>query len=184
MNKRDEQIENRLPENPFTRTLVVPVSTTYNFTAYVKNADGLRVPKPIYPDKSPHVKVFRDRDGADKVFELSECAKCLYLYILYSLESGRDWIMLNGKPYADRTGVKARGTLAKAKEELWKAHFIEPTAIRSVYFINPAYFFAGSRSVKFHKHLQKHTDRVKDPLPDASALAHVPHKWKKKPKTV
>lgn len=168
MNKREAEIERRLPENPFTRTLIIPVSATYSFTAYVK-VDGVKVPKPIYPDKSPHVKLFYDCDAADKVFGLSERAKNLYLYILYSLTSGRDWITLDASRYKTKTGVKSRATLAKAKEELYKARFIDPTSIRSIYFINPAYFFAGSRSVKFSNHLQIIPDR--NTLPDPESLA-------------
>lgn len=154
MNKKSKEdaIEARLPDNPFLSTLVIPATSRLSFEEFLEaDKEGFRGPKPQLLDRSPHVKFFLDSDALPVVNMLSECAKSLFIYILTQMRYAKDYVKIDAKAYGAVTGVRSRTTLAKAKSELYRLRFIEPTAVRSIYFINPAYFFCGSRTRKFRK---------------------------------
>lgn len=141
-----------LINNPFTVTLVVPATRIINGKQLVPNEDGVFLPHVVTIDKQSHTKVFHSKDNLSAVLNLSDCAKAMYLYIIYSLDAGKDYIPIEILPYMKKTGVKSRKTVNKAIAELKRYIFIMETEFDNVYWINPTYFFCGNRVNKYpHK---------------------------------
>lgn len=171
MNKKEVALEARLPVNPFLNGLDIPATSRLTFDEFqAADESGFRSPQRQLIDRSPHCKIFYDSEAIGIVDRLSECAKSLLWYMVFRLRYSKDYIKLDSKEYGAATGVKSRTTFAKAKNELYRLRFIEPTSVRSIYFINPAYFFAGSRTAKYPKnctikYAEKFTTQVPVPHP-------------------
>ena len=152
MNKKEAAaaIEARLPENPLIKDLVIHANSKLSFKEFTEaDKDGFRSPKTMLFEAAHYVKVFLDSDARIVVDRLSPSAKSLFIYILFRLKERKDYIKIDAKEYAVATGVMSRTTFTNAKNELYRLRFIEPTAVRSIYFINPGYFFYGSRPFKY-----------------------------------
>lgn len=157
-----KELEARLPPNPFLPQLRIKATSRLSFKEFnEQDAEGFRSPRRYLLDQSPYTKLFLDSDAVQIVHALSDCAKSLLLYVIYNLKPGRDYVILSSADYAQASNTKSRTTIAKAKAELARLCFISPTSIRTVYFINPAYFFTGSRPNKYplNTHINyKHED--------------------------
>lgn len=154
--QRAAEIEARLPENLFLRALRIPATKGIGHAQFGKpqrTKDGFAAMNENIIDRSPHGKIFYDSGAEKRVMDLSRPASKLFLYILYNIQSGKDYIDLGSRKCSKKTGIKSRTTLSNAKEELAKSEFITPTTVQSIYFINPAAFFSGSRVDKFRDHI-------------------------------
>lgn len=97
-----------------------------------------------------YVKVFNLEVSTSEVISLGLRAKELLLYVIYNLRIAQDFVVIDRKLYMELHKIKTEPTYLGAVKELVKLGFIAPTAdIRDVFWINPFYFFSGSRLKKF-----------------------------------
>jgi len=147
--------EKKLKVNPYLNKLTIRVTKVINAGEHKFDNSGKLHPVSYFVERQQSCRLFYDLDSKKKVFDLSSCAKEMYLYILYNLESGQDWIFINRDRYMEMNNVGSVNTVKKALSELWECEFIAPVPAypNQVYWINPAIFFSGSRIAKYPDHL-------------------------------
>lgn len=79
---------------------------------------------------------------------LTQKGRDLYLYIMYHLPEGKDYITLRISDVRANTGI-SRNSIVSALKDL-KALNIISSKSQSVYWVNPHYFFCGNR-IKFYR---------------------------------
>lgn len=101
-------------------------------------------------ERVPYTKVLDQVGGKAKMVELPVRAKELLLHFLYSIETSTDVLWINRQAYMKTYGIKSVNTFKEAVRSLSEALFIYPHAsIKDLYWINPHYFFKGSRISKY-----------------------------------
>ena len=79
---------------------------------------------------------------------LTQKGRDLFLYIMYHLPEGKDYITLRISDVRANTGI-SRNSIVSALKDL-KALNIISSKSQSVYWVNPHYFFCGNR-IKFYR---------------------------------
>lgn len=79
--------------------------------------------------------------------EIDNCAKALYLYIIYHVPKDKDYISLNSKKVCAAMNI-SRPTMAKSVRQLCDIGLICKKPSLYDYWVNPEYLFNGNR-VKF-----------------------------------
>jgi hypothetical protein len=103
-------------------------------------------------EQEPYVKVYNRKGYYLHVATLAHTTKSLYLYILYHLQQGKDYIHLNPAKVMEQIMVKDITTYRKCLQDLTIHMFVTPTLCEDVFWINPVFFFNGSRIEKYkHK---------------------------------
>lgn len=145
----------RLLNNPFQYSLEIPVTVIISNTEYVKDpADGIIINKKIFLERTPVVKIYTSKETEQFVYNLSDRAQRLYLHILYNLNAAVDYIQINRRTYMDEQKIKSVNTYKAAEKELIRYNFILHTEYKTVFWINPNLFFAGSRIQKYPNNLK------------------------------
>lgn len=154
MTKLETFDESRLIKNPFEYTLSIPVTEVICANELEKDpTDGIYINKRLYFEKTPSIKLYYCDDCRTFVYNLSDKAQRLYLYILYNLKSNKDYIQINKEHYMNKQGIKSLNTYKEAEKELIRYNFILNTEYKTVFWINPNMFFAGNRVKKYAKNI-------------------------------
>lgn len=146
------KLEARLGSNPLVGDdFVIRISKVAQDGGFKKDGEEwLPIDYDLERDKK--VSVYTHKSLREAVSGLSGLAKGLFLWLLYEVDYGRDYIDLRKDRYMDENGLKSEWSYRKGRNELIRCKIICPTVVRGFYWINPAYFFAGSRSKKYpHK---------------------------------
>lgn len=154
MTKLEQIDESHLKVNPFSYTFKVPVNEIIKSDEFEKVEDeefseGLILNKTYYAERMQSTKIYYCVDCKEGIYNLSDKAQRMYLYILYNLKRGKDWIQINREYYMSKNNVKSINTFNGALKELVSEGFIATTAYKSVFWINPNLFFSGNRLAKF-----------------------------------
>lgn len=147
--KRPHIEEDRLGVNPFLSTLVVPVNKIIMSGQYRADKEGLILPVEVELDKDVSCKVFVDAGRRKQMVALTPRAKDLLLWLIYEVDSGRDWMWINYLRYMAECDVRSYNTYKTAVRELCIKNFLGTTVLNHVYWINPHFFFNGSRIAAF-----------------------------------
>lgn len=115
----------------------------------LKLEGDILVPVEIELEQQEYVKVYMSADNRKVVGLLSKKAKSLLFWILYRLESGKDYIWINRRQYMEDCFVSSYNTYKSAVRELIRCNILCFSVIRDVYWINPRFFFNGSRVNKY-----------------------------------
>lgn len=108
------------------------------------------LPSEYKVSRDEFVRIFTAAHNRKLIASLGNSAKSLYLHVLYSLESGKDWIKLNGARYMAENSVGSINTYKSALSELVQLNILrEISDHKGVYWINPRLFFCGSRIKKY-----------------------------------
>ncbi len=149
--KLEEFDELKLTNNPFTNSLLIPVTKTYSPNQYTFHPEpdaeklGIYLPTGFYMDKVQSSRVYYSAGAKEIVYGLSDKAQRLYLYILYNMQKGKPYIQINKDNYMTKNNVKSRITYAGALKELIRYGFIAGTMYRTVYWVNPMMFTSSNR---------------------------------------
>lgn len=136
-----------LGRNPFLNTLQIPVTLKVH---KVINKYGDNDVKEFEFEKTPYTKVFEIAGAKKLVNAFPVRAKELYLYIIQSIESAQDYLWIDRHAYMKLMDIKSVNTYKQAVSHLWLTNFIYPHgSIQDVFWINPQFFFKGSRINKF-----------------------------------
>lgn len=149
----------RLGRNPFIESLSIPVNKIqiqgqYRATKDIL-ADGkpLMLPVEIDIEADTHCKVYNDARRRKTMVVLPKAGKELFLWLIYEVEAGKDYVWINKKRYMRENGIKAYNTYRAAIKDLIGGGFISGTVATDVYWVNPALFFCGSRKGKFPENI-------------------------------
>lgn len=140
--------EEDLGVNPFLRGLEIKVNIREDGDIYKKEDDVLINNKRVM-EYTPYTKVYITPANRKIVNTLSDKAKSLYLWLMYEADTNKDFIWLNYKRYMIENEIKSYTTYANAIKELIRYGFVATTITKDVYWVNPDFFFRGSRVQTF-----------------------------------
>lgn len=93
-------------------------------------------------------KVFTKAAYRIHIMNLPSRARDLYLWLIYELEPSKDYLWINEERVRQELNI-SYNTLKGAIQDLIKEVVIVESAIKTVYWINPLFFFNGSRLDKY-----------------------------------
>lgn len=148
-----------MANNPFAETFRIPVNRVTDKRYTVKEGELKHVSYDM--ETTQCVKLFytpdeicidgKIKDGTIKTLaKLPMGAKNLLFYVMTHLEVGQDWIRLNRAHYMQTYSVGSVNSVKKAEDELCLRCLLNQHKVyKDVYWINPKYFFSGSRANNF-----------------------------------
>lgn len=102
----------------------------------------------------PYTKVFDIAGDVKQICELPIRSQQMYLYLIHSLKSAQDYVCIDRVKYMKQMKIGSVNTFKVAIRGLSSGSYIYPHyKIRDVYWINPHYFFRGSRINKYPDNL-------------------------------
>ena len=142
--------ESVLGTNPFSHLLKIDVTKRLDSKAVVKDKEtGDEVPAESLIEKQKSTKLYLSAESRDSAMNLSAGTQRMLLYIMYSLDTNKDWITIVPKDYQKKAKKGTLNVYKKAIDELVRYSYLTPTLYRYVYWINPALFFSGNRITKY-----------------------------------
>lgn len=145
--KRKPDLINGIGINPFTEGLEIPVTKKIQ---EVKNKFGELDEKEYELEATKYTKIFEVRGSKAHVMDLPIRCKELYLWLIHSIQGGQDIIWIDKQEYMRSNGIKSINTFKEAIKGLYDNLYIYPHAsLRDTYWINPHFFFKGSRILKY-----------------------------------
>lgn len=139
--------EEDLGTNPLLNRLEITVKKVRG--RQEKDDDGNYHYKEFELDLGRTCKIYIDADTRMLVNSLIPRSKELLLWIMYSLTVGKDYLWLNRERYMSECNVSSKTTYKKAVDDLIMNNFINKTVVSGVFWINPCFFFSGSRVNNF-----------------------------------
>lgn len=141
--------EDKLGPNPFEQNLEVWINRKYK---KVKNTFGEDDYVETILEKTPYTKLYDSPlpEKATPVDELPIRSKELYLHILHNIKPGKDWIWIDRVKYMEAMKISSINTFKDAVGSLSVGGYISKHGIIvDLLWINPHFFFKGSRVNKF-----------------------------------
>lgn len=140
----------KMLRNPFSVPLKIETTRITDSKKYIPDADGVMHPVEFLIERQQSARLYYYAGAKDEVYNLSVSAKAMLLYVLYNLESGRDYVRMNQQNYMIKNEVKSVNTYKAALKELCRYCFLSQSVdYKDVYWINPMRFFSGSRIEKY-----------------------------------
>lgn len=153
--KELEKIDEKLLNvNPFSFSLKIAVTEVLKSGEFEKVeseelSEGVFLNKSYYIERLQSTKIYYCPECKDRIYGLSDKAQRMYLYILYNINRGKDWIQINKENYKTRNKIKSDTTVNEALKELMTEGFISATIYKSAFWINPTLFYSGNRLKKY-----------------------------------
>lgn len=136
--------------NPFTIGLTI---YTYKKQKKVLNKFKEEDVKEFDLEATPYTKVFEVNGTRKQVSDLPIRSKELYLYLIHAVKVGQDCIFIDRVSYMKMMGIKSLNTFKQAITGLCAGLYTQRHSdldnFRDVLWINPHYFFKGSRINKY-----------------------------------
>jgi len=164
MSKKLEQYdESKLVNNPFTYSLTIPATLMTSDTfkllpPELQGEEGVFVKSTFYVEQTQSVRMYYCTGCKSMVYNLSDKAQRLYIYILYNLERKKDFVQINRDDYMTKNNVKSNTTYLAAVEELIRYGFIGNTMYKTVYWTNPFLFSSSDRLAKYPDKIEQKAD--------------------------
>lgn len=145
-NLRPDMVEDNMGVNPFTASLKVNLRTVKG----VYYDDGIMAESIVQLEVNTYAKVFDSAEHRIAIMNLSYRALQTWTWIMYSIDSGKDYIWMNVPRVMQECSIKSIKTYKAAIEELCRYGHIAPcVGLKNVYWINPSIAFKGSRARKY-----------------------------------
>lgn len=145
--------------NPFVQSLVIQMNTIEPINTF-EISEGMIVPKTQRLDGVRAVKLFRTPEQTKLLNGITPNAGKLFIYIILTIQPGLDYVIINLKRYMKETHIHSRDTYYSAANELQRYGIILKAKPQTqMYWINPAYFFCGSRPLKWPSKVVKMTHK-------------------------
>ncbi|HMT02786.1 MAG TPA: hypothetical protein PKD00_05670 [Burkholderiales bacterium] len=94
-------------------------------------------------------KIYTNPAYRVNIFSLPTPSKILYLWFIYVLTPGKDYVYLNRKLYMEESGISSINTIKTALSGLIDNKIIAISPVKD-YYINPLYFYSGNRVKKYN----------------------------------
>lgn len=140
--------EQDLGVNPCVSNLQIIVSKI-EFKGQYKRVEEMLLPVIKEVEKTPYSKLYCSSERRMYINALSPRSKELFLWLMFEINSGEDYVWINKLRYMNENSISAINTYKEAVKELVRYAFLSPTIITDVYWINPSYFFKGDRIKKY-----------------------------------
>lgn len=144
-------------KNPCATSMKIPIRLVSPDNQYYIDEDGDKLPVEIDLEYTPYSKLYTVADARKYITKLTSASKSLWLWIMYEVPHGKDYLWVNKERYREESSVSYK-TYKKAVGELHKFALISPTTYKDVYWINPQFFFKGNR-------IEKYKDKVFEYMP-------------------
>lgn len=133
--------------NPFAESLEILVNKKFQ---KVINKFGELDEKEYELEATPYTKVYEVASHKKQVVDLPIRCKELYLWLIHSVKPAQDIIWIDRTAYMKQNGIKSPNTFKDAVKGLYEALYIYPhPEFRDTFWINPHFFFKGSRIMKY-----------------------------------
>lgn len=140
--------------NPFIQGLSIAVTKRKN-EVFDKDGKFSIVDNDI--EATAYTKVFMVEAAKYQVDILPIRSKELYLHLMHSIRAGTDYIWIDKAAYMKSMGIKSINTYKTAVNGLCECLYIAPhynqAKFKDTYWINPHFFFKGSRINKYPENL-------------------------------
>jgi hypothetical protein len=141
-----------LVNNPFvSEDFIISVRKITVEKCYKLDKEGLLLPVERELEQDNNIKIYTKFEHRIILSEMSSKGQRLFLHILYELEYGVDYIALNKGRYMSENKISSINTYKESIRELTVNLVIIESTIKGVFWINPRFFFAGSRIKKYPK---------------------------------
>lgn len=157
-----------LGSNPFVSgDFKVVVRKLLDFEKLKKDDEGDWLPTENIMEQEKFVKIYtsdkRWKKSEDVGIEnLNEYGLGLFFWLMFRLKSGEDWVYLDKEDFMKDRGIGSINTFKKALTELLKKNIIcAIVGCRGYYWINPKFFFMGSRINAFPKNVVEYKPKEK-----------------------
>lgn len=157
--------ESKFIANPLVGSdFKIIVNKVRDSKTFIKDGEDW-LPKEYELEKEQITKVYTKAENRLIIAELSSAAQRLYVWLLYEVDAGKDYMWLNRKRYMEENRIKSVNSYKKAVNELSRYLIIYPTleVKHDYYWINPRLFFSGSRPNKYPKNVITY-EETKKPL--------------------
>lgn len=145
--KKAGVVEDDMGINPFTKNLEIYATKR---AAKLLNKFGDEDIKETELEATPYTKVFEVEGAKGQLYDLPVRSKELYLYLIHAIKSAHDYLVINKEEYMKKMGITSVNTYKSALRGLSDAGYVtKHTSIKDVLWINPHYFFKGSRLNKY-----------------------------------
>lgn len=141
--------EEELGISPFLYTLEIEVLFRSKSNKFIQDKEGLKLNENYLQEAKPYTKVFIGSEERLMMSRLSNNAKSLFLWIMYEVKAGEDYLWINKKRYMEENDIKSYNTYIAAYKELIRYCIISQTRLKDVYWISPIFLFNGSRIKKY-----------------------------------
>lgn len=146
--------------NPFESSLEILVVRATLENQYTLEEEILSTAS-IEMEYTPYCKLYAKSEHRKIINKCSPCTKELFLWIMYTIEHGKDYIWINKQRYMEECSVSYK-TYKKALSELGRYGLITSVMnYKDTYWIHPDFFFKGNRVAKY-------SSRVKEYIPKTS----------------
>lgn len=151
--------------NPFTKKLSIPVNRMYKKVMNKFGNSDLEVKD---WEATKYTRVFEVRGYKDKMVALPIRSKEMLLWLIHNIDVAVDFIRIDRVDYMKKHKIKSLNTFKDAAKELsGEDKYImpcegKPSEVKDVFWINPHYFFKGSRALKYPELVEvKESNNVK-----------------------
>lgn len=134
--------ESALGFNPYSLAVTVRVSRRYSRSSFSLD-EGMVMPAGYVSECDSSSKLFLGK--RKEVMGLCDRGMRLFLFVCYELESGKAFVVVNRKRFMKEAGIRSVNTFKAAVNDLCRLGMISLTDARDVFWVNPDYFFRGSR---------------------------------------
>lgn len=134
--------------NPFIRDLYL--STSKIKSGFYKNEEeeDMYLPANKVVEVTPHIKLYVNSGIKDIAFKLSARGIRLLMWIMLNLKTKKDIIYVNYTKIMKDIDCSAM-TVREGIKDLVRAGLVSPTSENNIIWVNPSYFFRGSRINKY-----------------------------------
>ena len=158
-NKKDI-IEEDLGTSPFYHTLEiktrkvktkrrqVDVSTIELDQDVVSYGNVVSIEEIIELEQETYAKTYNSSTLRVHILNLPSRARDLSLWVIYSLKPGKDYLYFNKPRILKELGI-SKNTYTLAIKDLIGNSVIAITPIKDIYWVNPLFFFNGSRARRY-----------------------------------
>lgn len=159
----EEYDESKLVNNPFTYSLLIPttkvLSDKFKFLPdEVLQGEGVFIKDTFHIERTQSVRMYYCTGCKAMIYNLSDKAQRLYIYLLYNLERKKDYVQINKDDYMKKNNVKSNTTYLAAVEELIRYGFIGNTMYKTVYWTNPFLFSSSHRLSMYPDRIDEKAD--------------------------
>lgn len=134
--------------NPLANTLQIKVSILKDPHTFKVDGDAL-IQSSYTVEADPHCRFYTNPEKRLLMNAISPQSKELFLWIIYTIEKSKDYIWINKERYMEELDISSINTYKKSIDELTRYGVIHITTIKDTYWINPEFFFKGSRIDKY-----------------------------------
>jgi hypothetical protein len=142
-------------KNPFVSSLKIEMRRVPMENMFTIDEVGDKFPASYWAETDKAIKLYDSAARRKHISSLSLRGGQLFLYCLYRTEVKSDLVFIDRKSYMIEHDIRSNDTYKSAEKDLISNGIISPSIILGVFFVNPHFFFKGSRPKKYPSNVNK-----------------------------